>query len=614
LYQDTYWIDKSTGTFADNLAAFGLAFVIKQIIGDKGGVKIEDCGGAYKIACTQPISEDMIAQLHFFTGAPFLITFDNKTKTKVIKGTELKLSEIPLVDGENAVDYDVEKQRRQDYFSFRNGLSTEDKRQLAKGTIQPPSAPHKNWEIFRAINPGALQGYNGLMAQWWRCSDAFADVLRLLLSMTSTNPNNVDGAEVEWKKFCKAKGWPSKDATAAQLFNPAQGKGTNNAKAEWRDPANVKSFWLLEWLRAVGLFTGAITRIPKDSKDRKTYVLMPMHLDMSSHEQIMGEFRKAMAGTNTAIKLDILAALRYTKALLKHYEKARTEDLEQIEFGKAAGDLVAGMAMAFYKSLGNSPAVMNMAFINLPAWVKFTDASVLEKLDKALEEHLGIVMKLDETRGDQFAMLNNYRDFLAAREAGDLAPFFEFTTAYSGFIISQRERGNYAPQFTTTTLEVLFMNSDDSQRTFSQVLQNEGFKNVAYAIRHSTVVPQGLKARKLKPVVSIRYGLGQQLARKSAYPSDFMAEVADFLHLYNAENSQLRENKRTVYRKNVTTADIDALAGLVDKFGAKVVCNLLIAYGYAREPHQEEKQEEETLASDDEFEGDADAGNDEADE
>lgn len=158
------------------------------------------------------------------------------------------------------------------------------------------------------------------------------------------------------------------------------------------------------------------------------------------------------------------------------------------------------------------------------------------------------------------------------------------------------------------------MNSDDSQRTFSQVLQNEGFKNVAYAIRHSTVVPQGLKARKLKPVVSIRYGLGQQLARKSAYPSDFMAEVADFLHLYNAENSQLRENKRTVYRKNVTTADIDALAGLVDKFGAKVVCNLLIAYGYAREPHQEEKQEEETLASDDEFEGDADAGNDEADE
>ncbi len=128
------------------------------------------------------------------------------------------------------------------------------------------------------------------------------------------------------------------------------------------------------------------------------------------------------------------------------------------------------------------------------------------------------------------------------------------------------------------------MNSDDSRKTFSQILKAPGFQNIAYAIRHSTVVPQGRKTKGNKPSVEVRYGLGQQLARKATYPQEFLAEIAEFIHLYNAENSQLRENGRNPYRKNVTTEDIEALAILVDTFGSKVICNMLVAYGYAREP------------------------------
>jgi len=143
------------------------------------------------------------------------------------------------------------------------------------------------------------------------------------------------------------------------------------------------------------------------------------------------------------------------------------------------------------------------------------------------------------------------------------------------------------------------MNSDDPKLTFRTILQNEGFKNVAYAIRHSTVVPQARKKVK-RPIVNVRYGLGQQLTRKAAYPAEFLAEIAEFIHLYNAENSQLRENKREPFRKNVTTADIEALTELVDQFGSKVVCNMLVAYGYAREPY--EGKPDETPADEGEVE------------
>lgn len=129
------------------------------------------------------------------------------------------------------------------------------------------------------------------------------------------------------------------------------------------------------------------------------------------------------------------------------------------------------------------------------------------------------------------------------------------------------------------------MNSDDRRKTYSQIVQNPGFRNIAYAIRHSTVVPQGRKARGNRPAVDIRYGLGQQLARKAAYADDFLAEIASFVYKYNAENAQLRENRREVFRKNVTTEDLEALTALVDEFGSKVVSNLLIAFGYAREPY-----------------------------
>ena len=127
------------------------------------------------------------------------------------------------------------------------------------------------------------------------------------------------------------------------------------------------------------------------------------------------------------------------------------------------------------------------------------------------------------------------------------------------------------------------MNSDE--QSYSQIVQNEGFKNIAYAIRHSTVIPQYQKrpGSPVKPAVDVRYGLGQQLARKAAYPDEFLAELSEFMQLYNAENAQLREKGRNPFRKNIKTTDIEAITELVDTYGSRMVCNMLVAYGYASE-------------------------------
>jgi hypothetical protein len=595
LFQSTYYIDKSSNTFADNLAAFGLAFVLNGIAVGRSRITLEDQGSVFAIRCEPALHLEWVEHCVFFSGAPFLITFDKKAGRKAVKGTNVTPQDFSGASDDVMVDYEVQKQNNQQYFEWRKELSAENRKLAADRKLSGPATPHPDWDIFRAINPMALQGYNALLAEWWRGQEAFPELLKVLLHMTMQTPNDLAGAEIAWNTVCKAHGWNKpKDATALQLLNPAQGKGGNSPKAEWREPNNVKGFWLLEWLKAVGLFQAGITRIianpsdPRNAKDRKTYALVPVRVEWGMHQTVMSDFRQAMMRKETAIKLDIFAALRYTQVFLKHYEEARIEDFEVELLGRRPADLVGGMQMAFYKNLGNSSAVMNMALINLPGWVRLRRRDDLARLRTALDEHLAIVRNLDETRGDQFNLLTSYRDFLSAN---DLTPFFEFTTAYSGFILTQYERRKYVRPFTTTTLEVILMNNDDPKQTFSMIVQNEGFQNVAYAIRHSTVVPQGRKAKGNKPVVDVRYGLGQQLARKSAYPVDFLAEIAEFLHLYNAENAQLRENKREPFRKNITTADIEALTSLVDQFGSKVVCNMLVAYGYAREPYEAKDEE-----------------------
>ena len=124
----------------------------------------------------------------------------------------------------------------------------------------------------------------------------------------------------------------------------------------------------------------------------------------------------------------------------------------------------------------------------------------------------------------------------------------------------------------------------------SKILETPGFQNIAYAIRQSTVVAQYRKQQNDRRY-DVRYGLGLELARKANYPAEFIAALSDFLHKYNAENAQVMENRPGPYRRSIQTSDIDDIVALVDEYGAPLICNLLVAYGYARSPRAPEPAE-----------------------
>ena len=581
----TYYVEKSTGTFADALMAFGAAFVLKAVlrhgIGEDAEVRLVDMGTAYALELSSALREEWLEQCPPFTAAPFLVTQKNTVKLP------RDLSE----EADVQIRYEEERQKKDDYWAIWNSLPAEAKQARMRGVEHPALAAligkgiPQHWEIYRALNPSTLDTYNHAVTQWWLSLSAFPDLLRVLLYMLSEPVNDVVGAAERWAKVCKTRGLEKpKEMTAAQLFNPTQGKGQNRPKPDGAKMENVGNFWLPEYLKVVGLYQAGLTRVvdPRNAKDRKTYVLAPRDITFGAHSGVMERFRQAMAGSDTAVKLDVLAALRYTQAFLQYAAESRAAGALEIEMGLRPGNVVAGLQMAFYKNLGQSAATMNIAFINLPSWVHIGEPAQMQTFQDVLREHTFVIRALEETRSEMHDLLARYRDFVS----GDtLQPFFEFTIGYSVLRMRSREGGRPYPSFTTTNLEVLLMNTTEG-RPLSAIVQSEAFRNIAYAIRHSTVAPQAQKAQGKTPNYDIRYGLGQRLARKAQYPENFLAELSLFLQEYSAENGQQLERRGRHYRRVIREDDITEIVRLVDEYGSQVVCDLLIAFGYASGPEK----------------------------
>lgn len=562
----TLYIDKQAIAFDTTLIAGGLAKLIYDMYllagNPEGDVEIHDLGHCYQLELTEAIDDELIAQV-----SPMLMP----VAPILTKKNEESLAGFT---GQTLIDYEAEKEKRALYFQEREHNPNVDR-------------PSKHWDIYRAINPSALIGYNNLIDSWRIVRDK-PDTLKLLFDVLSQTPNDIVDAIDAWKGLTKEQEWKiDPESTCLQLYNPDQGKGQNHSQLKL-SIGNVKSFWMLEWLKAIGFYEMAMTRSPLNTKDQKTYVIAPAEIDFKAHRSIMEEFMGTMLASESSVRMDIRVTLRYAKALLLHYFPTLQKD---DDFGFAQWlprKTIRGIYSAYYKDLGNSSATMNISFIALPEWVQVhkpddvmiyihTEDGLLSVLDDFLRQ-------FDEKHSDELTLLEDFRDFICG---GKVSGFFSFARGFSAYYVQQRERGKYATQLTTYTIERLFMN--DSK--LSGILQDEGFRNVAYAIRQATVIAQYRK-KQGNNKYEVRYGLGQELARKSRYAADFIVILSDFLHKYNAETARANEVKDyPPYRRSIQTSDIDAVARLIDTHGAETVASMLIAYGYARETREDDNNE-----------------------
>lgn len=561
----TFFVDKTNQTFSDELVAFGWMRVLTDLHERQqtpSGVMLRDDGMYYRITCVSPVQTETIEGLRdqpiWFGDAPVIAT---------VKNTDKLPSDVP-----RRVSYEHERERVNLYYAARE--KAQDK------NSQLPEV-HQHWDIFRAINPAALPGYNGLLVDFWKARTALPEIIELLMRLFSQTPNDVEGAALAWKQIDSHYGYKiGAWTTCQQIYNPEQGKGQNRGKANGLSIGNLDGFWLLEWLKLIGFYEAALTRQVRGAKDRKTFVVVPRELTFAENSVILKRFSATMQYAETSTKFDILAAIRYLQTALDYFNEQPERRNRLLDARNVKKKLVGGFHTAFYKDLGNAVATMNASFIALPGWVEITSPDDVRVFKEMLGELEKLVRQFDESHSDAFNLLQDLRDFVSG---DDLTAFFRFTNAFPSYYMGKREQGKYAYALSTEFIERLIMSTE---QPLSEILESPGFQNIAYAIRQSTVTAQYRKKQGERKY-DVRYGLGQELARKARYKDEFIAALSDFLFKYNAENAQVMETRSGPYRRSVKTTDIDEIVQLIDRFGSQTVANLLIAYGYARVPHDD---------------------------
>ncbi len=539
MYQEFY-VNKTTNTYSDTLEMFGLCVILEDVLhqlNKNESILIRDIGHSFELTLKDGIEEDEL----------------NKIKYKQYHKYFLKRSKDREKLKENIKLYDYQKQKEVSDNYWKQIRRKKNDKNFDESNLQKPSDIHSNFTVLITLNADAVN--NKLLDKWSR--DDHTTIIKLIFDY--------------YNKLNKMSLSLKEDISKVQLFNPFCGKGVNNKKTLNISPKTTKGIWLFEFLKIVGYYEIALPKIV--SGDVKVFCVVPKNIYWSDLKAINRNFDRLLSSRNSVVLYDILFILEYINNLIK-YSVERKEFLLEI-FQKQ--QLVSGFQSAYFKNMGQVKSLANINFYRFPSWVKINDEEDTRKYKDLLSEHKEIISRIDEEE-----ILLSYRDFLSSEKFDDLIDFLSKYSIYLMQALSNKKY--YIKPFLINNLYTLMSSINQN---YLPILQNEGFRNIAKAIRNVTVKAQYSGG---KPY-SVYYGMAQDLKRKSLNKKDLVNYLSEFVGLYNNENVRVFERTKAQKRKNITTSDIENIITLIDEYGSELVGKLLLAFGYAKEEREESKEE-----------------------
>jgi hypothetical protein len=559
-------ITKNTGSHGDVFAAVGLADLLASSA-SAGTVSIFDAGSAFEVRLDLPFAEALTSVIPQAPGYPFLKA---NPKTQVPEGAQ------------DPVDYPAEKAK-----ADRQKKIKLEKRKKVRGAVDAATQQQvqeeqlrDDWRLLQVLN--VLQG-----------DETSNRVHEVIVKLTPEQFQR----EVSLALRSLLKGEPSGltwEASTVQVFNPLAAKGFSRLKPDSTDRNDkTKEQWsdpFQEWLKYRGYFRVA-TPYFQGSKGEHVRLVCPVprNIQISALISLALELRRSPVWGGPP-KLDSLAVLRLAELLVRHSEEYAAEAVDVWPGltlkDKTPADIISGVMVTHYQSMGNAKAVGTMSAMALPGWFEIEGPDDARTWVEILEEHQGVVRGLQDDHSDEIGLLIQYRRFLEHRGESALWALLDFMGGYGPFLIRAREQRRRVRSFRTDYLRRIIMGTTPS---FEAVLNDAGFQAVASAIRRSTVSAQALKAMGARDYREIRYDLLPDLRRKRSLPGPqpLLEAVSDFICKYNAENARRREMKKRAPR-NVTTEEFTSFTALVEKRGSSTVGALLCAYASCREPRDED--------------------------
>jgi hypothetical protein len=558
-----FFVQKQSGTYAETLEAYGLANLLNEIlqrsqISDRK-IIIEDKGLYYLVHSNKEISDEMINGLEYFQVVKFLI---NKPETPIPQG----------ISKTDCYNYPAQK-AEQDWYKAEydrieknKGLNAEKKKtakqELAKQKLSEFGKKiDAEYDVYRELIKNPYTSFTKLHENFYHNQDNFPELLKEILC----NYTNITPKESKLK-FADDK------PTSQQLFNPNQGKGLNKSKANNASMGNLKSSWISETMKISGGLSMMSVQYVKvgSGYDLKIYVPEFKEIQLSKGKELIKEFKRYLKSASP-IKLDILNILDLIIKFIEYtpeYNKGKVKNT------------IKGFHSVYQKDLGQNKAVANIAFINTPDFIAYSTKQEGREWMDILKSQRSIISGIEEL-GDSIQGLQHYRNFLGSTGQTAFEYFSNFSYWYASYLIQALDKEKYyVKPFQIETLDKFYSNMNSKELNLTEIIENEGFKAVAQAIRKSTVNLQYTPKESRK--FDIRYGLAQQLQNKSKSKENLATFIGEFIGTYNAETARNAEkNGGKSFRANVKDEELIQFYALLDNNPSRLVGALLSSYGFA---------------------------------
>lgn len=553
----TFKVKKEAGTYSNTIEAFGLANLLNEIQErvelNRPKLWIEDKGLYYELTSRPEIQLEQIRELNYFPLFQYVVRDKSETFD------------------ENYFDYpkqrDLKKERQELIQEARKEFTGKEKTEQLKlklkeidriYTVEKFIDPHldvysqvatnNNFEVFKKL-------YNNFYLN----KSLFPILIKNILDFYSDNLIVLNTENLQ--SF-------NDKVTALQIYNPNSGKGQNRPKASSSGAKGVDSMWITETMKISGALTNMLCQLVKvgNSYDLKVVVPDFKKVEYNKQKHIILGFKKNLRG-NTPLKIDILNLLIVNKQLIENTEEYK---------GFKARTILTGLHSTYQKNLGKNKAVVNIAELQTPDFIELNTENEAKDWVEFLKEQTNIIGSIKEEEGDATQGLIAYRTFLTSSH---FQSWTKFIFWYAKHIMSNFSSNKNALPFKVTSLNKFFKNMNMSEFKISEIISNEGFQKVAYAIRKSTVILQYTPKNKRR--FEIRYGLAQTLQNKSKSAIDLAEFIGEFAASFNSETARYAEKNNKVLRANIRENELSMFYGLLDKYPSKVVGALLASYGFA---------------------------------
>ena len=542
-------VPKKTGTYSEALEAAGTASLLEEL--GFRQVTLRDLGGAFEIQSRNDIPPDSWEVPS--PGYPYIWE----------RRKEPERPNLP-----NVLDYEEQREIRDRWLAYQNAVKKKAARaSLAAQDLTEPDPPSANFPQAAIVSR---------MRSGW-------DADRDLAHWIGGHPDDT----LTWVRSVLARDTTFSSpprVTSSQVLNPIAGRGVNSPKTKARSsksPPPKLSDSFSEWMKLRGLWKVAL--LYRVGEDFRFFCLEPADITIGGLSLVRDDLNQLQLWRAVGVRLDIEAALRCTELLLKRSDLIQpdTSPISVRLRGLTPRAVIAGLRQCLFKGLGRAAALMNDAFLPLPAWFVVETPADANNYFEIISETIGdsqssgCLDSLEEKNSDDGAILQQYRQWLLT---ADLTDFLAFHSRFAVHLMSRLAADDWARPFSTPNLDKLFSKAFPLEGPMlNEIISNEGFLRVARAVRNCTIYPVMSKHANR----DVHFGLAQKWKQKiKAGNREFAAALADFVQVQNWEVADKLEGKGLI----VTTEDLNAVIRLIDSHGAELVGSLLLAYGYARAP------------------------------